>query len=110
MGLVYLPTFIRKKNKTIHVSKHTSPMDCMGTETVTDNHPHADLHDSGVLEEPEPDPGPVVPARSEVRITYLHRGENVMEQNYGIFFFWGGWNETWRGLEVKTNVVIHGGL
>jgi len=40
------------------------------------------------LEEPEPDPGPVVPARSEVCITYLQSGENVMEQNYGIFF-WG---------------------
>ena len=26
------------KKTTIHVSKHTSPMDCMGTDTVTDNH------------------------------------------------------------------------
>ena len=38
------------------------------------------LRDSGVLEEPEPDPGPVVPVRSEVRITYLHCGENVKEK------------------------------
>ena len=40
MGLVYLPlfTYIFPKKTTIHVSKHTSPMDCMGTDTVTDNH------------------------------------------------------------------------